>query len=148
MQSTLRDWIAHVETVRPEMDALAKRLERYGAAVQPERSRDVGALPYIAQFHVGEAVTTVRFLLKDHQTASDVVITNITTLPDSKRRLGLGSQAIQALLRWAADNSLAEVRATQISGPENESFWKRNGFDKCPAPNPCNDFVHLTNPPT
>lgn len=143
MNEKLERWIVHVEAVRPHMDELAKRLEPAGAIVEPEVTNVVGELTYIARFPWPEqdAVTTLRFLLKDHQTDSDVVITNLTTLPEQKRGNGLGSQAVQRLLQWAADNYLNEVRATQV-GPENESFWRKNGFEKCPAPNPCNDFVH------
>lgn len=125
------------------MDALAKLLEQEGATVEPEITNLVGELPYIVQFASSEhaAVTTLRIVLKDHQTDSDVVITNMTTLPPNKRRLGLGSEAIRRLLRWATNNHLNEVRGTQVSDT-SESLLRKAGFEKCPIPNPCNDFVH------
>jgi GNAT superfamily N-acetyltransferase len=144
MDERLKQWLAHIEAVRADIDSLVQLLKNYGATVEPEKTRIVGELPYIIEFRSLEpaAVTTVRIILKDHQTNSDVVITNMTTLPRDKRKLGLGSKAIQSILQWAADNHLNEVRATQIS-EGNESFWQRNGFEKCPPPNPCNDFIHV-----
>lgn len=47
------------------------------------------------------------------------------------------------VLVWAHDNHLNAVRATQVNGEGNESFWTSNGFEKCQASNPCNDFVHV-----
>ena len=148
MNEKLRQWIKHVESVRPEMDALADRLRQYGATVRPKKTNLVGELPYIAQFQLDDAITTITFLLKDHQTESDVVITNMTTLPPEKCRAGYGSQALQKLLRWAADNNLSEVRGTQVGSAESEQFCLKNGFEKCPEPNPCNDFVRKLNRPT
>ncbi len=144
MNEELKRWIEHMEAVRPEMDALAQRLASYSAIVQPEKTRVIGELPYLAQFQFEDAVTTVRFLLKDHQNDPDAVVTNMTTLPREQCGKGHGSRAVQALLRWATDNSLNEVRATQVGSKENEQFWQKNGFARCPEPNPCNDFVRTT----
>lgn len=107
-----------------------------------EQSPDVGSLHYIVKFlfKADCILTTVRITLKDHQTDSDVVITNMTTLPEDRRGQGFGSKAITKILQWAADNHLREVRATQVA-QYNESFWSKNGFTKDEEPNPCNDFV-------
>lgn len=140
----IHDWIIHVEAVRSEMDSLAKRLEEYGAMVVPCQTSTVGDLPYVARFQFQDAVTTVYFLLKDHQTESDVVITNMTTLPIEHRSDGYGSKALQLVLKWATANGLTEVRGTQVHNDRSESFLERNGFKKYPKPNPCNDFVYIT----
>jgi len=140
----LQEWIQHVEATRPAMNALAQCLTAYGAVVEPEDTRVVGELPYWARFNFGDAVTTVRFLLKDHQTDSDVVVTNMTTLPSERCRKGYGSQALQKLLAWAAENGLNEVRGTQVTSEDSEQFCRKNGFERCPEPNPCNDFVRVT----
>lgn len=142
MAKDIRRWAEYIKTVRLEMNALAQRLTEYGATVEPEESSVIAELSYSIQFAFEGAIVTVIFLLKDHQTDSDVVITNMTTLPKSQCGKGFGSQAIQTLLAWATDNGLGEMRATQVSG-ENESFWQGNGFVKCQDPNPCNDFVHV-----
>lgn len=119
------------------------QLENFGAIICRDKlkAKIVGELPYVAKFRSASAVTTVRFVLKDYQTDSDVVITNITTLPEDQRGIGYGSMAVQVLVKWAVLNRFNEVRATQISGDINEAFWSKNGFVKCQQPNPCNDFV-------
>ncbi len=78
----------------------------------------------------------------DHQTDSDVVIENITTLPDDKKRHGFGSKAIAKILQWATDRGLKEIRATQVAGEINKNFWEKNGFVLQKEPNPCRDFVY------
>ncbi len=142
MKTNMKDWINHVETVRPVMDALIKQLESYGAVVAAKKTREVGSLPYTVTFRWSRerAITTIGVTLKDHQTESDVVITNMTTLPREKRRLGFGGQAVHRVIAWARECRFNEVRATQVSGAE--SFWRNNGFVQCPQPNPCNDFVY------
>lgn len=141
-------WIKKVEDARPEVNALVALLQNYGAKTSPENSTIVGVLPYIVKFFFQEynAVTTIRIIFKDHQTDSDMVITNMTTLPSDKQREGLGSKAIRFILKWARDNNLKDVRATQVS-KSDEAFWRKNGFEKADEPNPCNDFVFsLINP--
>jgi len=144
--------VAYVESVRPEMDALAKKLEAYGAMVVLEQTRSVNELPYVALFLFPDqgAYVRLRILLQDDQTGSDVVITNADTLPLDRQadrttvqRLGLGSKALQAVLSWSRDNDLLEVRGTQVGNKNSESFLLKNGFAPCPDPNPCNDFVYV-----
>jgi len=134
-------WIKEVEAARSEMNALVALLQNYDSQVHPENSPEVGSLPYIVKFLFENGVViTIRMILKDWQTDSDVVITNMTTLPQSQRKRGFGKKAVRRILQWARDNHLNEVRATQVS-EFNEGFWLKNGFRKCGEPNPCNDFV-------
>ncbi len=95
---------------------------------------------YIIQFNFeeGNSKTTLRILFND-KTGSDVVITNMTSLPETRK--GFGSNAIKILLEWARANNLNEVRATQVQS-EIEEFWTKNGFTKDKEPNSCNDFVY------
>lgn len=129
-----QQWMGEVEAYRPTADTMVARLTDYGAvAVAPDFNEfgrlPSGELPYAVEFHEEGAVTTIRLVLKDHNApTSDLVITNMTTLPDLEKGKGYGSKAITALLRWAKDNGLKEVRATQVSDPQSANFWQKNGF--------------------
>ena len=131
--------IKEIEALEPQKNALVALLQNYGAKTLPKKEPHIlGALPYVAQFlFEGSGMVTIYFCLMDWQTDSDVVITNMTSFPQIS---GYGKRAITNLLQWARDNSLKEVRATQVH-ESNEGFWLKNGFEKCPPPNPCNDFV-------
>lgn len=139
-------WYKYVEEHRAEAQAMVEKLKRYGFQVQEHVTREVGALPFVVALHlncVGErdkklATTTIRFVLLDHNCNSDIVITNITTYPVSRRRMGMGRSAVQALLRWGLDQGMKTARATQV---QNEEFFKKIGFVRADEPNPCNDFV-------
>jgi RimJ/RimL family protein N-acetyltransferase len=127
------------------MNALAATLEGYGASVAPVATRQVNSLPYVAMFEFPDrAITRVFFNLKDEQAKSDIVITNLTTLPESARGNGFASQAIQLVLAWAKEQRLNEVRATQVGNEDARGFWTKNGFIRCPDPNPCGDYVYVT----
>jgi len=143
MAKDLQAWIRHVADVTPAMDFLAKKLENYGAEVEAEETKTVSELSYFACFEFDGALVTIGFNLKDWQTDSDVVITTITTLPETEYRKGHASRAVQKLLHWARDNGLNEVRATQVGNQASEAFWRSNGFVLCQMPNPCHDFVYL-----
>ncbi len=152
MNERLKAWIARIDAARGEMNALAMQLEQYGATVEIVKTNIVGEIPYRATFVSSKhgAVTTVKILLMDHQTDSEVVITHLTTLPADKCGQGFGSKAIQSIVRWATDNKLNEIRATQVSGTVG-IFWGKNGFVKCPHPNPCGDYLYsitTQKPPT
>ena len=141
----INSWINEVESFRPEANRLALLLENYGATVMPENSREVGSIPFIVTFNFDDdkdVKVTVRIIFKDHQTNSDVVITNMTTLPGNKKGMGFGSRAMEFFLKWAKDNNLKDVRATQVD-TSNENFWSKNGFVKAEGINPCNDFVYI-----
>ncbi len=128
MRENIQAWIQEVEAARPAIDALVAKLADYGLAVAPEDSREVGALPYIVEFREGDALTTIRIVLKDHNCDSDMVITNMTTLPHSEKSKGYGSKAIAAILEWATDNQLKTVRAIQVNNERSAHFWEKNGF--------------------
>ncbi|MDO8529939.1 MAG: GNAT family N-acetyltransferase [bacterium] len=140
---TLSQWIREVKEKKASMDALVVSLQKYGARVEPdEESRDIAALHYRVVFLFSEdVVVTIGIILMDYQTDSDVVIETMTTLPVAGTHRGFGSRAITEILQWARDSGFKEVRATQVTGGDNESFWKKNGFAQQKEPNPCNDFV-------
>lgn len=118
--------------------AKINQLEINGAVVTPDRYAHNAQ---IVQFNFEQnTIVTIRLLFHD-KTNSDVVITNMTTLPKEQKGKGFGSRAVQNILQWAQDNKLNEVRATQVES-ENESFWVENGFTKCKEPNPSNDFIY------
>jgi len=143
----ISQWIREVKGEKTEMNILVASLEKYGASVESDKDlRDVAALHYRIIFSFPEnTVVTMGIILMDHQTNSDVVIETMTILPKHRKRMGFGSKAIAKVLRWAADNGLRDVRATQVAGQDNENFWKKNGFIQQKKPNPCNDFIyHIT----
>lgn len=93
------------------------------------------------KFNGNETTTTIRILFND-STGSDVVITNMTTLPNTGA--GFGIEAIQKVLQWAQNNNFNEVRATQVM-EYSEKFWIRNGFVKEKGENQTNDFIYSIN---
>ncbi|MDD5051069.1 MAG: GNAT family N-acetyltransferase [Candidatus Pacebacteria bacterium] len=125
------------EQKREKFDRLAQGLEKYGAAVTSEK-REVGA--YRISFQSGEAVTTVRIVLGDYS-GSGLVITNMTTLPDREKGKGFGSKAIETIKEWAKENNLGEVRATQVSDPDAQRFWMKNGFVREGGENKTSDYI-------
>lgn len=86
---------------------------------------------------------TVRVLLHD-ETGSDVVITNMTTLPvagkEDMTHKGYGSKTIYSIIEWAKSQNLHEIRATQV-GDHVKDFWIKNDFTLVPEPNPTKDYV-------
>jgi GNAT superfamily N-acetyltransferase len=132
-----------MEAEMEAMDQMVAQLERHGAKIVPDR-RNVGAFAYKTQFPFEEegGVVSIFLSLKDWQTDSDVVITNMTTLPDSRKGKGLGSRALKYILDWAAENNLNEVRATQVGQDQAENFWVKNGFLKVEGNNPTRDFIY------
>ena len=137
-------WVKEVQSKKLKMNDLVASLEKYGARVESdEDSHDMAALHYRIVFSLSEdTVVTIGIILMDYQTDSDVVIETMTTLPEHRRRIGIGSKAIAKVLQWAADHNLKDLRATQVAGEENENFWRKNGFTPQEEPNPCNDFIY------
>jgi len=121
-----------------EQGRMVQTLENHGASIVAEKTPGI----YVLSFKLDDAVTTIRISLED-LSGADLVITHMTTLPEEKINLGLGSSALQNLLSWARENNLADIRAVQVQN-ESESFWTKNGFAKCAEPNPTNDFTLKT----
>ncbi len=110
---------------KKEFDRLVQGLEKYATSIEPVE-REFGK--YKITFQFDEATTRVWILLGDY-TGSDVVIINMTTLPDDKTSKGFGKQAIDVIKKWAEENNFNEIRATQVSNPNSERFWvDKNGF--------------------
>lgn len=124
-----------------EKDARIEALKKYSASIEAD-PHEQGA--WKVTFPVGEAVTTIRILLNDYSGA-DLVIANMTTLPESQAGQGYGSKAVQQLLLWAKENDFNDIRAVQVQG-SSERFWLKNGFVKDKEPNECNDFVYQPHP--
>jgi len=102
----------------------------------PMRVRDA----YVLKFPSDEAMTTIRVVLNDYSGA-DLVITNMTTLPHEQTGSGLGSKAIQELLKWATSKNMEDIRAVQVQR-QSENFWIKNSFERLPEPNPTSDFAY------
>lgn len=114
-----------------------KSLLGYGASIEADKhEREAYKLTFVC----GSAITTIRVLLQDYSGA-DLVITNMTTLPHSMKSRGFGTRALQTLLEWATEEGFTDIRAVQVQSL-SETFWSKNGFTKCPEPNPCNDFKY------
>jgi uncharacterized protein YjdB len=109
-----------------------------GAQIEPDSMREQDA--YILKFSVEGATTAIRIKFNDYS-GSDLVITNMTTLPDDKKGSGYGTAAIQQLISWAKENQLSTIRAAQVQRA-SEGFWTKNGFVKAEEPNPTNDYLY------
>ena len=83
-------------------------------------------------------MTTIRIVFNDYSGA-DLLITNMTTLPETGT--GLGSESLQKLLAWAQAQNLRDIHATQISRVA-QSFWSKNGFTRIEGPNPTSDYKY------
>ena len=145
MAKDIRGWIQKVSENRLAAIELVLRLQGPGVIVglNQRLERVLNLVPFTMMFlHGVEAETNIFFHLMDCQTDSDVVITNITTLPDLKRSHGFGSIAVQKLICWARENNLHEIRATQVGNRRSGRFWEKNGFIRCSDPNPCGDYVY------
>mgnify|MGYP001614390600 CR=1 FL=1 len=102
-----------------------KLLQQDGAMVPPDQYAHNA---YVIQFgfEEGGIKTTIRILFQD-ETESDVVITNMITLPYQQTGKGFGSKTVQRILQWSRDCHFNEVRATQVQR-ESEDFWIKSGF--------------------
>lgn len=139
-------WLAHIEAEKPHVASWIEQIYMYGLKplpLLPHELLEVGCLPFKVSMEKEGAVTTIRFLLFDHNSNSDLVITNMTTLPEERQRQGMGMAAVRKLRAWAYDCGMQTVRATQVQ-QQSEGFWKRIGFTRASEPNPCNDYVRLT----
>jgi hypothetical protein len=112
------------------------------SSILRENTREVGAIPYRVTFKFeGGIVVTVRMVFEDWQApTSDVVITNMTTLPVTEVGKGYGSIALTNILLWTRHCNLKEMRATQVQ-KLSTTFWEKHGFVKAPEPNPTNDYI-------
>lgn len=113
--------------------------EEYGFTLQQHERRNKKALTFIFHFEK-DVVVTLRVLLDDY-TGSDFTITNMTVFPESKRREGFGSNALEKLLRFAREYVNAKTfQATQVQ-KDAEGFWRKNGFIACEESSVTNDFI-------
>ena len=148
-------WVAFCESREQACRDLVMPLQaRRGIRVHREESKEVGAIPFILSCQCEGVeghkrhwavppgpVCTIRFRLLDHNSDSDVVITNMTVKPAGGRRGGFGTGVLEAVIEWAAAVGFKEIRASQISNEDSRRFWVKNGFIRAENPNPCNDHV-------
>jgi GNAT superfamily N-acetyltransferase len=100
-----------------------------------------GQNAYRLEFHLDYGILFMRIILRDHQTGSDVVITNMNIPSASgERGEGMGSQAVKTIIDWAKRNNMKEVRATQTG--DAEEFWVKCGFTKDSSHSVTNDFIY------
>ena len=145
MSKDTHEWVRKVDQNRVAMVELVRQLARPGVIVgcNHRLRRVCNVVPFFALFlNDLSAETHIFFQLMDWQTNSDVVITNMTTLPKEKCRHGFGSDAVRIFLEWARENDLHEIRATQVGDSDSQRFWEKNGFVRCAEPNPCGDYVY------
>ncbi|MEI6660368.1 MAG: hypothetical protein WCK91_03015 [bacterium] len=115
-------------------------IENLGVPFEKDR---FGQSAYILEFHLDHGLLFMRVILRDPQTGSGVVITNMNIPSASgERGEGMGSQAVRTIVDWAKRNNFNEVRATQTS--DVEEFWVKNGFTKDPSHRATNDFTYKT----
>lgn len=103
-----------------------------------ERDR-FGQEAYILRFSKEACSTTVRIALNDEQSGADLIIINMTTLPESEQHKGYGGTAVQSIVEWAIENSLKNIQAVQVQS-DSEQFWISNGFES--MHNETNDFKY------
>ncbi|MDO8659860.1 MAG: hypothetical protein Q7K54_04665 [Candidatus Parcubacteria bacterium] len=131
------------KTGGPESN-LSEFTEKYGATITAEgKTKSVYQIQFISEGYEDKIVVTVQVLFHD-TTGSDIVITNMATLPEGHMGEGFGGIVVKNILQWAHDHSLKEVRVSQVHS-YNESFWISNGFTKAKEPNLSNDFIYQTN---
>ena len=128
---------------RLDLDLLVEKLQKHKMVRLKPDINNVGSFDYVIQFLFGEARVTVYFCFCDHQVLSDVVITNMTTLPYEECSKGWGSKVVSYFLEWGRENGFKEIRATQVGNPRSEKFWEKNGFTVVPEPNDCGDWVYV-----
>lgn len=116
----------------------------YQNAIVTTDTRNVGAFEYNVRFSFDKGtMVTVTILLKEWQTDSDVVITAMTTLPESERQKGYGRNVIERIIAWSKSHGWNEIRATQVSDEGAKEFWKKMGFLRVPPPNKTGDYVRV-----
>ncbi len=93
----------------------------------------------ILTFLRGRARVTIRIVFEDEQSDADLLITNMTTLPDSKKNLGNGSVCLKTLTNMATRFGFENIQATQVQRA-SENFWVCNGF--VGLKNPTNDYIY------
>jgi hypothetical protein len=140
------DWVEKQESWG--WDNVARLALRVNVAWEREQTSEVGLLPYtmtmrcaLSAEHPPSGRVTIRFVLLDSHSDSDVTITNMTTLPAGLRSAGKGSIAIGIVLEWMREVGFTTLRATQVGHPDSARFWMKNGFVRAPAPNPTSDYI-------
>ncbi len=126
---------------RKKIDETVGELSQDGAHIVSSL-RNFGAFDYELTFCPSQGVQVTVFVsIGDWQTDSAITITEMTTLPETVRKKGYGSQAIKRIIEWARRHNFNEIRATQVSSPDARRFWEQNGFTYVTDPNPTGDLV-------
>lgn len=101
--------------------------------------RDLAYKAYRLSFNFGTATTTIKINIEENDTA--LVITNMTTLPDTEKSKGYGSQAVGTVIQWAKEQEFQKIVAAQVDNEDSERFWSNNGFKKV-SNSKTGDFVY------
>jgi hypothetical protein len=122
-------------------DELVFDLKTYGARYVRRDARNVGAYDYYVHFcFAPPIVVSVHLELMEHQTESDVVITNVSLIPLEERGKRRGTLVIHLIQQWAREYGFNEIRATQIA-TNNARFWMRNDFVPDPDHARTSDYI-------
>ena len=62
----------------------------------------------------------------------------IHVLQADTQGVGFGSKVLKSILAIGEKGNMAVVADEVL--PDSQGFWEKNGFTKCPEPNPNNDF--------
>ena len=130
------------ETIEvPKLVAELPRLvsKHEGAIITADPHRNAEAIVVEFPFKDPKARVTIRVLFNDHS-GSDIVITNITTLPNEEVGKGLGKTAINYVLEWAREIGANEVRAVQVQ-PHVVPFWTKCSFVQDKNATSTKDFI-------
>lgn len=121
----------------PEISENAKEflgsLSRLGFSIADENVLDSRRLSFSPQEDI---VATIKVNFEG-ENYKDLAITNMTVFPET--RTGVGSSTLN-ILKENSVGKFSRVVAVQISDPESENFWIKNGFTKCIGENPNNDY--------
>jgi GNAT superfamily N-acetyltransferase len=87
----------------------------------------------ILTFKNNLACTTIRIIFE----GENLVITNMTTLPEKQRGRGYGKASLEKLIGLALTAGIKSILAVQVI-ERSESFWRNSDFEK--LYNETNDF--------
>ncbi len=115
---------------------VVKELEEH-CRVTEDRHGQEGS--YILEFNYGKAITTIRIILNGPP-GGELLITHMTTEPETSRRAQYGGRSLEVLIEWAKRNTITFIEAVQVQPPA-ENFWKKHSFIS--RDNETNDYIHV-----
>ena len=118
---------------REDADSAVRRLvATHRACVIPD-FMNVCAFEYNLTFRIEMGlIVTVNILLHEWQTDSNIVITNITTLPILERRKGYGSHVLAWLLEWAKKKNIMKFEPHKSQMKTRGVFGRKMVLENVP----------------